>query len=94
MNKTLIEYWSFPKPNNYLVKNDNYELIETGKVRTRVFFAWLPVYIGRALFVPLKDYKFKWFRYVRVTEKKVKQRFTFFDDGWTYQNYWGKWSSY
>lgn len=33
----------------------------------------------------------KWFKWVEIEEQKVKERYTFFDDGWSYQWYWGEW---
>jgi hypothetical protein len=35
----------------------------------------------------------KWFKFITIEEKKVKNRYLEFDDGWSYQNYWGKWKT-
>ena len=33
----------------------------------------------------------KWFKYVIVTERKVKERYLDFDDGWSHKHFWTKW---
>ena len=33
----------------------------------------------------------KWFKYVKIREQKVEDRYLEFDDGWSYQHYWGRW---
>ena len=33
----------------------------------------------------------KWFKFVEITQQKVKERYAEFDDGWSYSYYWGKW---
>lgn len=33
----------------------------------------------------------KWFKFVRVQEQKYLVRYAEFDDGWSYQWYWGRW---
>ena len=33
----------------------------------------------------------KWFKIVKIREQKVRERFTGFDDGWTYEEYWKNW---
>ncbi len=35
----------------------------------------------------------KWFKFVTVKEQKVKDRYLEFDDGWSYQHYWGRWQT-
>jgi len=34
--------------------------------------------------------KWKWFGLVEVRERKRLVQYSYFDDGWSYQNYWGK----
>lgn len=33
----------------------------------------------------------KWFKWVTIREQKIKQRYSYFDDGFTYSSYWGAW---
>ena len=33
----------------------------------------------------------KWFSWVIVKERKQLTRYLEFDDGWSYQSYWGEW---
>lgn len=33
----------------------------------------------------------RWFKFVEITEQKVFERYQYFDDGWSYMMYWGKW---
>jgi hypothetical protein len=33
----------------------------------------------------------KWFKYVEITQQKVRERYLKFDDGWSYQHYWSDW---
>lgn len=33
----------------------------------------------------------KWFKFIEITEQKIKERYLEFDDGWSYQEYWTKW---
>jgi hypothetical protein len=33
----------------------------------------------------------KWFKYITIQEQKVEDRYLEFDDGWSYQHYWGRW---
>jgi hypothetical protein len=91
MDKLLEKYSKYPVKDNYIVNDRNYQRIETGAVRRRTFYAYLPVYIGIQDFIPLCGCKFAWFTTAEVVEKKILTRWTEFDDGWNYQNYWVKW---
>lgn len=33
----------------------------------------------------------KWFKWVYIKQQRIKERYTSFDDGWTYQYYWRNW---
>jgi len=91
MDKTLQKEIQPPAKDRYLIDDGKYQEKETGEVRERVFFAWYPVYLGLPDLIPLPGCKFTWLRKVKITEKQVMFRGTEFDDGWSYQFYWGKW---
>lgn len=50
--------------------------------RVREIFAYRPWWVGK---------KFRWLKKITIKEQLVLARYTWFDDGWTYQNYWGSW---
>jgi len=54
----------------------------TNVVRTREIFAYRPWWIGK---------KFRWLKKIRIQEVLSIERYTSFDDGWSYQNVWGPW---
>jgi len=54
----------------------------TNVVRTREIFAYRPWWIGK---------KFRWLKKIKLKEVFIIERYTSFDDGWTYQNYWLPW---
>ena len=64
------------------------EKIEEYRVRRRIsIFPWICV-IGFD-----SDYHWtgKWFKFVEIREQKIRERYTDFDSGWTYQEYWKPW---
>jgi hypothetical protein len=92
MDKTLKELCQYPAPTEtYTRKEKSWEEKETGAVRTRTRFAWLPIYMGMGDLIPLRGCKIQWLRKVHVVEKQVMYRWSEFDDGWSYQNYWKSW---
>lgn len=34
----------------------------------------------------------KWFKWVSIKQQKIKERYAYFDDGWTYTYQWGNWN--
>jgi hypothetical protein len=54
----------------------------TDQKRDTVKFIWWPIY---------KDKKFRWLRDTKIRQQLEFVRRQHFDDGWTYQNYWGSW---
>lgn len=54
----------------------------TNVVRKREIFAWRPWWVGK---------KFRWLKKITVKESLIFIRFTDFDSGWTYQDYWKPW---
>jgi len=56
----------------------------TNYTRVREIFAWRPWWVG---------HKFRWLKKITVKERLLICRYTWFDDGWTYQNYWGAWQA-
>lgn len=56
----------------------------TNYTRVRELFAYRPWWVGK---------KFRWFKKITVKERLNITRHSFFDDGWTYQNYWGPWEA-
>ena len=69
-----------------------WQMIVTNKVRTRNVFSILPFIIVNGM---NGDFHWtgKWFKFITIEEKKVKNRYLEFDDGWSYQHYWGKWKT-
>ena len=71
---------------------ENWERKYTGEFRVRKVLSILPFIIING-----EDSDFhwtgKWFKYVTIQEQKVKDRYLEFDDGWSYQHYWGKWKT-
>lgn len=69
-----------------------WQMIVTNIVRRRKVFSVLPFIIVNGM---TGDFHWtgKWFKFVTIEEKKVKNRYLEFDDGWSYQNYWGKWKT-
>lgn len=68
---------------------NEFELIYLDVFRTRKVYSFLPIIISGGEFV----WTGKWFEYVTIEEQKYKVRHLEFDDGWSYQSYWGKWST-
>ncbi len=54
----------------------------TDITRERTLFAFRPWWVGK---------KFRWLKTIIIKENLVLERHSGFDDGWTYQNYWGPW---
>ena len=60
----------------------HYEIKISDVTRERELFAWRPWWVGN---------KFRWLKKIKIIERLTFARDTSFDDGWTYQEYWGKW---
>ena len=60
----------------------NWEEKFTNVTRKREIFAWRPWWIGN---------KFRWLKTITIKENLRFVRYSEFDDGWTYQNYWKPW---
>lgn len=54
----------------------------TNFTRVRDIFAYRPWWVGN---------KFRWLKKITLEERLNFTRHTSFDDGWSYQNYWGPW---
>lgn len=66
---------------------ETYESESLGETRVREKLSVLPVInIGNELV-----WTGKWFKTVRFTEEKIKERFAYFDPGWDYNWHWGPW---
>ena len=70
---------------------EDYQIEKFNKYRTRKIFSIFPFIIVNGF-----DNDFvwtgKWFKFVYIVEQKVRERYSYFDDGWSYQNFWGKWN--
>ena len=60
----------------------HYEIKISDVTRERELFAWRPWWVGN---------KFRWLKKIKIIERLTFARDTSFDDGWTNQEYWGKW---
>ncbi len=54
----------------------------TDVTRERIVFTWMFRYIGK---------KFRWFKKITLKERLRLVRYSDFDGGWSYQNYWKPW---
>jgi len=64
------------------INKSDWEEKITDVTRKRTIFAWRPWWVGN---------KFRWFKIITLKERLSFTRYTSFDDGLTYQNYWGYW---
>ena len=71
------------------------EEVNTEETRVRKVLSLFPFIVVNHSFTDKKLSDFvwtsKWFKFVEVTERKTTVRFQQFDDGWSYQFYWGPW---
>jgi hypothetical protein len=70
--------------------SDDYELVALEEYRTRKRLSIFP-WIVTSGFNGDYHWTGKWFTFVSIKEQKVKIRYTEFDSGWSYQNYWTPW---
>lgn len=93
MDKTLKETIRRPEPDKEVMIYDTQDCQskETGKVRKRRFFAWYPIWLAYEVLIPLRGCQFTWWKWVEVEEKQKLNRYSKFDDGWSYDFYWGEW---
>lgn len=63
-------------------KTSDYQDKRCINTEVRDVYAWLPLWFGN---------KFRWFTECKVVYRLHFVRFSHFDDGWTYQSYWGEW---
>jgi hypothetical protein len=69
-----------------------WQMIVTTIVRKRRVLSILPFIVVTGFGTDF-HWTGKWFKFVTIEEVKVKNRHSQFDDGWSYQNYWGKWKT-
>ena len=69
---------------------EDYQIERTEEYRKRKIFSLFPFIIINGY---TSDFVWtgKWFKFVHITEQKVRERYTGFDDGWSYRTYWKKW---
>jgi hypothetical protein len=60
----------------------DYQVKVTDVTKEREIFAWRPWWIGK---------KFRWLKTITVKERLEFVRYSDFDDGWTYKNFWKPW---
>ena len=63
------------------IEND-WELKISDQFKIKDIFAFRPWWIGN---------KFRWFKKIKVKYQLQFIRYSKFDDGWNYMNYWGPW---
>lgn len=68
------------------MQTSDYESIPLGETRRRKVYS-----IGLTITSDVIVWTGKWFKFVEIEEEKHKVRYRYFDDGWTYQHYWGNW---
>jgi len=70
--------------------SEDYEIEKVNRYRIRLVFSLFPFIIINGF---KSDFHWigKWFKYITIREQLVKYRIKYFDDGWTYQYYWGGW---
>ena len=61
-----------------------YQWVITDVTRIRDFYAWYPVIL---------NWKFRWFKRIKIQDVLHISRGTTFDDGLTYCSYWKAWYS-
>ena len=70
--------------------SENYQIERIEEYRHRKvfsFFSFIVVYGVEIEFI----WTGKWFKWINITEQKIKERWLKFDDGWSYEFYWSKW---
>jgi hypothetical protein len=74
------------------VMSDSWERKYTDEFRERKVLSILPFIVVSG---ENGDFHWtgKWFKFVTIKEQKVKDRYLEFDDGWSYQHYWGRWKT-
>ena len=72
--------------------SSGWERIFTNHFRERKVLSVLPFIVVCGL---KSDFHWtgKWFKFITIREQKVKDRYSKFDDGWSYQHYWGRWKT-
>jgi len=60
----------------------HYQIKISDVTQERELFAWRPWWVGN---------KFRWLKKIKIIERLTFTRDTSFDDGWSYQEYWGNW---
>ena len=64
-----------------LSENNGSQTIITNETREKTIFTVIPTWINGQFF---------WFKKIKVLQIAHLERYLEFDDGWSYQNYWGK----
>lgn len=71
----------------YPENTNEYQIILLDVYRERKIFSFFPFILVNNFFV----WTGKWFKKVDIIERKIKERYLDFDDGWTYKNFWSEW---
>jgi len=71
-------------------KDKQYQIQKSDTYRIRKIFSLLGFIIVNGYD---NDFQWtgKWFKWIKIKEQKVKERYKDFDDGWSYQEYWKEW---
>jgi len=64
------------------IDRNSYQSKITDITRERQIFAIVPWWVGN---------KFRWLKKITIKERLSIERFSDFDDGWTYQSFWKNW---
>jgi hypothetical protein len=71
---------------------EEYQIKKLSKYRKRNKFSLFPFIVVNGF-----DSDFiwtgKWFKKIKITEQKIKERYLDFDDGWSYKYFWTKWKT-
>jgi len=75
---------------NIFLLSEEHQFECLNETRRKKVFSFFPFIVKDGL---KSDFHWtgKWFKWVEIEETKYKERYLFFDDGWTYQHYWGQW---
>ena len=72
------------------VNRESYQRMDFDEFRTRKVFSFFPFIFVEGFEIAIA-WTGKWFKFVEVYEQKTKERYSSFDDGWSYQYYWKEW---
>jgi hypothetical protein len=72
------------------VKEENYERYCTDKFRTKKCLSLFGFIMAEGYETDF-HWTGKWFQYVTIKQQKCSERYSKYDDGWTYKDYWSEW---